>query len=244
MMACASQSMISASSCSFLSHRFVQKKPRWFKANTRLFSVGASASSSSEEDCNVDECAPEKEVGKVSMEWLAGEKTMVAGTYPPKKKGWTGYVEKDTAGQTNIYSVEPAVYVADTAISSGSAGTSSDGAENTAAIAGGLALISVAVASSVLLQVGNKAPEVQTVEYSGPPLSYYINKFKPASIVEATALPELQSSPSVEASVPPEASDSSTVEAAAPSEPPSEPEVTSSAPSETNADAVPDWWMN
>lgn len=40
------------------------------------------------------------------MEWLAGEKTKVAGTFPPRKRGWTGYVEKDTAGQTNIYSVE------------------------------------------------------------------------------------------------------------------------------------------
>ena len=40
------------------------------------------------------------------MEWLAGEKTRVVGTYPPRKKGYTGYVEKDTAGQTNIYSVE------------------------------------------------------------------------------------------------------------------------------------------
>lgn len=46
------------------------------------------------------------QVGKVSMEWLAGEKTKVVGTYPPRKRGWTGYVEKDTAGQTNIYSVE------------------------------------------------------------------------------------------------------------------------------------------
>jgi hypothetical protein len=40
------------------------------------------------------------------MEWLAGEKTKVVGTFPPTKRGWTGYVEKDTAGQTNIYSVE------------------------------------------------------------------------------------------------------------------------------------------
>lgn len=40
------------------------------------------------------------------MEWLAGEKTRVVGTFPPRKKGWTGYIEKDTAGQTNIYSVE------------------------------------------------------------------------------------------------------------------------------------------
>lgn len=46
------------------------------------------------------------QVGKISMEWLAGEKTKVVGTYPPRRKGWTGYVEKDTAGQTNIYSVE------------------------------------------------------------------------------------------------------------------------------------------
>lgn len=40
------------------------------------------------------------------MEWLAGEKTKVVGTFPPRKRGWTGYIEKDTAGQTNIYSVE------------------------------------------------------------------------------------------------------------------------------------------
>ena len=44
------------------------------------------------------------------MEWVAGEKTKVVGTYPPRKRGWTGYVEKDTAGQTNIYSVEVSVY--------------------------------------------------------------------------------------------------------------------------------------
>lgn len=40
------------------------------------------------------------------MEWLAGEKTKVVGTFPPRKRGWTGYVEEDTAGQKNIYSVE------------------------------------------------------------------------------------------------------------------------------------------
>jgi hypothetical protein len=40
------------------------------------------------------------------VEWLAEERTQVVGTFPPKKKGWTGLVEKDTAGQTNIYSVE------------------------------------------------------------------------------------------------------------------------------------------
>lgn len=40
------------------------------------------------------------------MEWVAGDNTKVVGTFPPRKRGWTGYVEKDTAGQTNIYSVE------------------------------------------------------------------------------------------------------------------------------------------
>lgn len=46
------------------------------------------------------------------MEWLAGEKTKVVGTFPPRRKpGWTGYVEKDTAGQTNIYSVEVSFYL-------------------------------------------------------------------------------------------------------------------------------------
>lgn len=154
---------------------------------------------SSESDCNEEECAPDKEVGKVSMEWLAEEKTKVVGTYPPRRKqGWTGYVEKDTAGQTNIYSVEPAVYVAESAISSGTSGSSSDGAQNTAAIAGGLALISIAAASSILLQVGkNSPPQVQKVEYSGPSLSYYINEFKTQEITQApavTAETELSSS--------------------------------------------------
>ncbi|WZY85724.1 hypothetical protein YC2023_032108 [Brassica napus] len=114
------------------------------------------------------------------MEWLAGEKTKVVGTFPPRKRGWTGYVEKDTAGQTN-----PAVYIA---ISSGTAGSSSDGTENTAAIVlGGLALIAIAAASSILLQVGKDAPaKPKAVDYRGPSLSYYINKFKPLEVVQAS----------------------------------------------------------
>ncbi|KAF4358113.1 hypothetical protein CsatB_025201 [Cannabis sativa] len=180
---CAFPTQKSSSFCNFgrFRHRF--HHPR----NSRL--LIARASVAEDEDCNDEECAPDKEVGKVSVEWLAGEKTKVAGTYPPRKKGWTGYVEKDTAGQTNIYSVEPAVYVAESAISSGTAGSSSDGAENTAAISAGLALIAVAAASSILLQVSKNppAPLVKTVEYSGPSLSYYINKFKPQEIIEASA---------------------------------------------------------
>ena len=46
------------------------------------------------------------QVGSLSAEWLAEERTRVVGTFPPRKRGWTGLVEKDTAGQTNIYSVE------------------------------------------------------------------------------------------------------------------------------------------
>ncbi|KAK1374102.1 protein MAINTENANCE OF PSII UNDER HIGH LIGHT 1 [Heracleum sosnowskyi] len=168
----------------------------------RCFRIRASADE--QEDCNVEECAPDKEVGKVSMEWLAGEKTKVKGTFPPTKRerGWTGYVEKDTAGQTNIYSVEPAVYVAESVISSGTAGSSADGAENTAAVAAGFALIAVAAASSVLLQIGkNPPPQIQTADYSGPSLSYYVDKLKPPELVEASATAETEISTSAESEV-------------------------------------------
>ncbi|KAL1300678.1 uncharacterized protein LOC107613902 [Arachis ipaensis] len=198
-MASALQANVAANTCTFSAARsfFSLKNQRaYHRRSSCLFIVRASSSDDS--DCNDEECAPDKEVGKVSMEWLAGEKTRVVGTYPPRKQGWTGYVEKDTAGQTNIYSVEPAVYVAESAISSGNAGSSSDGAENTAAIAAGLALISVAAASSILLQVGkNSPPQVQTLQYSGPSLSYYINKFKPPESVQASAPAKIEvSSPS------------------------------------------------
>ncbi|XP_010930588.1 protein MAINTENANCE OF PSII UNDER HIGH LIGHT 1 [Elaeis guineensis] len=215
-MACSSQSLISANTCVFPSKRILRKPQRIVQWNTRLFTVNASTE---ESDCNAEECAPDKEVGKVSMEWLAEERTKVVGTYPPRKRGWTGYVEKDTAGQTNIYSVEPAVYVAESAISSGSAGTSAEGAENTVAITAGVALLSIAAASSILLLVGKNQPQVQSIDYSGPPLSYYINKFKPVNIVEASVPPESQTSPNLEATVPPESSSYSTIEASVPPEP-------------------------
>ncbi|KAF9592129.1 hypothetical protein IFM89_012558 [Coptis chinensis] len=201
-MVCATQSMISASTCAFPSHKFFKK----LKPSATLFRIRASAKT--EEDCNDEECAPDKEVGKVSLEWLAGEKTKITGTFPPKKKGWTGYVEKDTAGQTNIYSVEPSIYIAESAFSSGTAGTSSDGAENTAAIAAGLAIIAIASASAILLQVGKNSPPVQTTEYSGPSLSYYISKFKPVEIIEASIAIPPQISPSVQSENPsPESSE-------------------------------------
>ncbi|KAL9233835.1 hypothetical protein vseg_008780 [Gypsophila vaccaria] len=190
-MACISRSVISvaANTCSstsfsLKSHNFNTKFGRFDASKFRI--RASSAETDAADDCNAEECAPDKEVGKVSMDWLAGEKTKVVGTFPPRKKGWTGYVEKDTAGQTNIYSVEPTVYVAESAISSGTAGSSSDGAENTAAIVAFLALISVAAASSVLLQVGKNPPlQVKTTVYSGPSLSYYISKFKPPEVIQA-----------------------------------------------------------
>ncbi|KAF8395749.1 hypothetical protein HHK36_019700 [Tetracentron sinense] len=201
-MGCSSQAMISASSCTFPSPRFLKTLQK-VKGNGNLFRIRASSSSNVEEsDCNVEECAPDKEVGKVSMEWVAVEKTKVVGTFPPRKKGWTGYVEKDTAGQTNIYSVEPAVYVAESAISSGTAGSSSEGAENTSAIAAGLALISVAAAASILLQVGKNPPQMQSIEYSGPSLSYYISKFKPPEVIEASTPTLPEDSPSAASEVP------------------------------------------
>ncbi|KAL0425411.1 UNVERIFIED_CONTAM: protein MAINTENANCE OF PSII UNDER HIGH LIGHT 1, partial [Sesamum radiatum] len=152
MMACAlygNSCAISAPANSTRSLLFNKSQPKR-RQSVHYCCVRVRAASEDADDCNTEECAPDKEVGKVSVEWLAGEKTRVVGTFPPRNRGWTGYVEKDTAGQTNIYSVEPAVYIAESAISSGTAGSSSDGAENTAAIAAGIALISVAAASSIL----------------------------------------------------------------------------------------------
>ncbi|KAF5952413.1 hypothetical protein HYC85_010357 [Camellia sinensis] len=160
--------------------------PFRFKKSSILRPLRAS---SDESDCNVEECAPDKEVGKVSVEWLAEEKTKVLGTFPPRNRGWTGYVEKDTAGQTNIYSVEPAVYVAESAISSGTAGSSADGSEKAKAIVTGLALVSSCCCC-------NSPPQIQTAEYSGPSLTYYINKFKPQEIIQAQAQTETEISES------------------------------------------------
>ncbi|CAI9769485.1 unnamed protein product [Fraxinus pennsylvanica] len=159
-MACA----LSGNSCTVTSSRLEFNKCRNESKKRQSLHLFKMRSSAEDYDCNTEECAPDKEVGK----------------------GWTGYVEKDTAGQTNIYSVEPAVYVAESSISSGNRGSSSDGSENIAAITAGLALISIAAAFSVLLQVGKNPPVVQTAEYSGPSLGYYINKFTPSEATVPT----------------------------------------------------------
>lgn len=95
----------------------------------------------------------------------------------------------------NFKYFQPAVYVAESAISSGTAGTSAEGSEGTAARVAGLGLISVAVASFILLLVGKNPSNITTAEYKGPALSYYINKFKPAEIIQA-AVPSQTEPPS------------------------------------------------
>ncbi|XP_071702760.1 protein MAINTENANCE OF PSII UNDER HIGH LIGHT 1 [Rutidosis leptorrhynchoides] len=173
------------------------------KQNLSFFRIRASSSDDQQqEDCNVEECAPEKEVGKVSVEWLAGEKTKVSGTFPPRRRDWSGYVEKDTAGQTNIYSVEPAVYVSESAISSGTSGTSADGSENTAALLAFGSILAIAAASSILFQVAKNPPQIQTLDYSGPSLSYYITKFKPSEVVQISVPTETEPSAQQETSSP------------------------------------------
>lgn len=86
------------------------------------------------------------------------------------------------------------MYVAESVLSSGTAGSSADGAENNVAIAAGIGLVFVAAASSILLQVGKNSPQVQTLQYTGPSLSYYINKFKPQEIIQASVPGDAESS--------------------------------------------------
>ncbi|KVI00768.1 hypothetical protein Ccrd_020979 [Cynara cardunculus var. scolymus] len=179
-MASSAAALSSASSCStnmriqfFNNNRYKKQQ----KQNVNFFKVRAS--SNEEEDCNTEECAPDKEVGKVSMEWLAGEKTKVAGTFPPRRRDWS-----------------------ESAISSGTPGTSADGAENTAALVAFGGLIAVAAASVVLFQVGKNPPQVQTLDYSGPSLSYYISKFKPMEIVEVSVPIETETSEQPQSSTP------------------------------------------
>lgn len=101
--------------------------------------------------------------------------------------------------------------MAESAISSGAAGTSAEGSENTAAVTAGLALLCIAAASSILFQVNRNQPQVQGPDYAGPPLSYYVAKFQPVSSVDAPAVLALQPGPSVEAASP----EAPTVEASA-----------------------------
>ncbi|GJR06388.1 protein maintenance of PSII under high light 1 [Tanacetum coccineum] len=91
---------------------------------------------------------------------------------------------------------EPAVYVAESALSSGTSGTSADGSKNTTTLFALGALIFVASASTILLQVWKNSPQIQTLDYSGPSLSYYNTKFKPSEIIQI--LVQTETAPSVQ----------------------------------------------
>ncbi|KAH7438338.1 hypothetical protein KP509_04G010600 [Ceratopteris richardii] len=156
-----------------------------------------------------------KQVGKVSMEWKAIDSTQVVGTYPPvNKKKWTGYVEKDTAGQTNIYAVEPTVYVSDNVISSNSAGDSTEGSQQTVLVTVGLAMSLLLGAALVLRSLSNSSPPDTE---SLPNLSFYIQKFTPLLAPSPSSAPPLEASqispvqqPSAEAEEPPIATSADT----------------------------------
>lgn len=190
-----SSSSSTARSCAWLG---VQRQACCTSVKSRLpFAIKAV---SAPEECNEEECAPEKEVGKVSLEWKAEESTKVLGTYPPmsSKRKWTGYVEKDTAGQTNIYAVEPTVYVSENVISSNTAGDSSTGSEQTLLVSVGLALGLLVGAGVVLQWVSSSSSSSNTPvasdaassssSYTGPSLSYYIQKFKQPSVTTTTVV--------------------------------------------------------
>lgn len=93
---------------------------------------------------------------------------------------------------------QPAVYIAESAISSGTAGSSADGSENTVAFTAGIALVSIAAASAIVLSLGKNQPVVQTADYSGPSLSYYISKFTPPPAAVEVSAPPLQTETSAQ----------------------------------------------
>lgn len=99
------------------------------------------------------------------------------------ERDYTGFVEKDTAGQTNIYAVEPTIYVAESPISTNSRGQSTDGTSGTLIIAGFLAAAALSGAAIVLLTVNN-APKSADEVYQGPPLDFYIQKFSHPELEE------------------------------------------------------------
>jgi hypothetical protein len=97
---------------------------------------------------------------------------------------------------------QPTIYVAESAISTGAAGGDASGTGNSLAVVGGLALVAVAGAASVLWTVGKNAPAPGT-SYVGPPLSYYVSKFSQETAssppaFSAQVIPEPESPPLAE----------------------------------------------
>lgn len=129
-----------------------------------------------------------------------------------------------------VYLAQPAVYVSESAMSSGTSGTSADGSENTAALLAFGSIVAIAAASSILFQLGKNPPQIQTLEYAGPSLSYYITKFKPSEVVEVSVPTESEASTQPEVSSP-------QVEPTE-SEPSAEPEISSPQIDSQNAPSV------
>lgn len=119
------------------------------------------------------------------------------GVASPSRRALTGYVTKDTAGQENIYAVEPTIYVADSAISTNSGGASSQGSGGTLIISGFMAVAAVSGATAVLLSVGSTQLTSLDPAYTAPPLSYYVAKFKTVDSVPATLVDAVLAAPEV-----------------------------------------------
>jgi hypothetical protein len=111
-----------------------------------------------------------------------------------------GYTEFDSAGQKNIYAVEPTIYVADSAFSTGKKGTQEQGSSTLVFLGVGVAVAVAAIASLKLL--GDAPTPATTTKISSaagvdvPPLSFYIEKFsqpKPSLDSASISAPEVSS---------------------------------------------------
>lgn len=81
--------------------------------------------------------------------------------------------------------------MAENAISTGKRDGSQSGSDESLAVAGGLALIVVASAASILLYLSKNAPvPADRTTYSGPPLSFYVAKFSSTSSAPVPPIPE------------------------------------------------------
>ncbi|GAQ79446.1 hypothetical protein KFL_000300440 [Klebsormidium nitens] len=104
-----------------------------------------------------------------------------------------GYTEFDSAGQKNIYAVEPKIYVADNAFSTGKKGTEGQGSSTLVFLGIGAAVAVGAVASLNLLgNAPSAAPSAAISTVAGvdvPPLSFYIEKFSQTPSLDSASLP-------------------------------------------------------
>eukprot|EP00850_Spirogloea_muscicola_P017352 SM000148S01029 [mRNA] locus=s148:126066:126431:- [translate_table: standard] len=85
--------------------------------------------------------------------------------------------------------LQPTVYVADSLISTNTAGASQSGSGGTITIVALLAVALVAGAAAILFIVGSPSPYGAEEPYSGPPLSFYIDKFQSEAGVTKPAAP-------------------------------------------------------